>query len=185
MSNSKRRSPTIVWRDAVRDSGLDGTAKAVAYTLSTYMNGKAEAFPSKATLAAGASVCNRAADRAILRLESNGFLRVARTRGRKSNHYYGVHPTPYPGTGLTPYGETGLETANPVRKNTPTPYETTSNPVPSDPLSSYEIEKEIGAALCARCNAAPPAHEDAKLCADCARPVETEAKRAVFQGRAL
>ena len=141
MSNSKRRSPTIVWRDAVRDSDLDGTAKAVAYTLSTYMNGKAEAFPSKATLAAGASLCDRAADRAILRLEATGFLRVERTRGRMSNRYYGAHPNPVPEYGVNPVRGDGVRDHQPRTNDTPTPYETTSNPVPSDPLSSSEIEK--------------------------------------------
>jgi Helix-turn-helix domain len=93
MSNPTRRSPTIAWRIPVRESDLDTAAKAVAYTLSTYMNGRAVAFPSKETLAAGASVSKRAADRAVERLQLAGFLLVAKTKGRTSNRYAAALPT--------------------------------------------------------------------------------------------
>ncbi len=107
-----RRSPTINWREAVRDSDLDTTAKAVAFTLSTYMNGKAEAFPSKVTLAEGASVSKRAADGAIDRLEQSGFLHVARTKGRASNRYSACTPTVQADAGLTVQADAGFKEGN-------------------------------------------------------------------------
>jgi hypothetical protein len=78
-----------VWRDAVRDSELDATAKLVAFVLSTYMNGRGCARPSKETLAAGASLSSgrRAVDHAVDRLEGAGFLEVERSRGRTANRY--------------------------------------------------------------------------------------------------
>ena len=83
------KSVVAAWRDAVRDSGLDKTAKLVAHTLSTYMNGAGTAFPSKATLARGASLkATRAVDTAIKRLEAEGFLAVDRSVGGTSSNLY-------------------------------------------------------------------------------------------------
>jgi hypothetical protein len=144
MSNPTRRSPTIAWRIAVRESDLDTTAKAVAYTLSTYMNGRAVAFPSKETLAAGASVSKRAADRAVERLQLAGFLLVAKTKGRTSNRYAAALPTVSAPTGLTVSPPTPLGDANRVPGDTSTLYLVTSNRVNSDTRSSSEIEKEVG-----------------------------------------
>jgi hypothetical protein len=104
------------WRDALRDSDLDTTAKTVGYTIATYWNGRGlSAFPSKTTIAAGAGLHSvRAADRAVLRLERAGFLDVSRSRGRRSNTYTATLPTPHGGTGSTPYGGAGLNGSNPV-----------------------------------------------------------------------
>lgn len=78
-----------VFRNAIRDSDLDRTAKLVAFTLSTYMDSQGSAFPSKATLAAGASLGRgkRAVDAAIDRLEAHGFIEISRSRGGNSNTY--------------------------------------------------------------------------------------------------
>jgi hypothetical protein len=143
MSNSTRRSPTIVWRIAVRESDLDTTAKAVAYTLSTYMNGR-ERSPPKRRFAAGASVSKRAADRAVERLQLAGFLLVAKTKGRTSNRYAAALPTVSAPTGLTVSPPTPLGDANRVPGDTSTLYLVTSNRVNSDTRSSSEIEKEVG-----------------------------------------
>jgi len=76
------------WRNAIRDSDLDRTAKGVAYTLSTYMNGAGEAFPSKDTLAAGAGLgSRRSVDVAVDKLEAEGFVTILRSRGRRSFRY--------------------------------------------------------------------------------------------------
>ena len=86
MSGQRLPVPAI-FRDAIRDSGLDLRAKLVAHTISTYMNGAGDAYPSKATIARGASMGVRTADRAIERLEAAGLLRVDRSGGRVSNTY--------------------------------------------------------------------------------------------------
>jgi hypothetical protein len=74
-----RKSLSAVWRDAIRDSELDATTKLVAYTLSTYANGRGSAYPSRATIAAGAGISLRnlrPVDAALDRLEAAGFLQV-------------------------------------------------------------------------------------------------------------
>jgi DNA-binding transcriptional regulator YhcF (GntR family) len=79
-----------VWRDALRDSDLPSTPKLVALVLSTYLNGRGYGFPSRRTLAQGASLGSglRSVDRAIAELEREGFLDVERSRGRSSHRYY-------------------------------------------------------------------------------------------------
>ena len=83
----------ILWRDAIRDSDLDSTAKLVAHTLSTYMNGAGVCWPSKSTLAQGAGKSKRTVDGAIERLASAGFLTISQSRGRSSNGYTASNPT--------------------------------------------------------------------------------------------
>jgi hypothetical protein len=94
-----------VWRNAIRDSELDKTAKLVAFVLSTYMDAAGRAFPSKATLSLGASLGagKRAVDKAIVRLEEAGLLQVTRSRGRRSFRYQAV---------LTSRARAGLNGAN-------------------------------------------------------------------------
>jgi hypothetical protein len=84
------RKPLVgVWRDALRDSGLGSTPKLVGLVLSTYLNGNGYGFPSRRTLAKGASlgVGLRSVDAAIGELERGGFLSVERSRGRSSHRY--------------------------------------------------------------------------------------------------
>lgn len=85
--SSTRKGLSAVWRDAIRDSDLDRTAKAVAFVLSTYVDGRGQAFPSLETLAAGASVTARSVYPALARLEGNGFLYVQRSKTRRGNRY--------------------------------------------------------------------------------------------------
>jgi len=54
----------LAWRNAVRDSDLDSTAKLAGHTLSTYMTGRGLAYPSRETLARGASLALRSVDAA-------------------------------------------------------------------------------------------------------------------------
>jgi hypothetical protein len=88
------KSLPAVWRDAVRDSQLDRTAKLVALVLSTYFNARAVAWPSRGTLARGASVSDRAVDSALARLEHAGFLLIERTTGGRqiTNRYLALLP---------------------------------------------------------------------------------------------
>jgi hypothetical protein len=93
-SDDRSGRPVVaVWRNAVRDSPLDTTAKAVALVLSTYMNNLGAAFPSKRTLAAGASLSStRSVDAAINRVEAAGLLEIVRSRGHRSNSYLAIVP---------------------------------------------------------------------------------------------
>jgi DNA-binding PadR family transcriptional regulator len=92
---ARGKSRVAVWRDAVRDSQLDRTSKAVAWCLSTYMDRHGHARPSRQTLAAGSSLSDRAVDTALQRLEAAGYLAVARTRGgnNRTNAYVSLLPS--------------------------------------------------------------------------------------------
>jgi hypothetical protein len=148
--------PTV-WRDAIRDSTLDATAKAVAWTLSTYMNGRGEAWPSKNTLAVGASKSKRAVDGAIVRITRAGYLDVSQSKGRSSNRYQAKLPTLQAVARLTVQADAPLEVANPADRGTSTLQESTLNPAgidtptlqlpapESEGESVFESEAESGA----------------------------------------
>ena len=91
----------IVWREAIADSELDATAKLVAHTISTYMNGAGDSFPGKDSIARRASLGKRAVDRAIDRLDAKGYLHVQRSKGRRPNHYWAAVPNRVVGTWCT------------------------------------------------------------------------------------
>jgi hypothetical protein len=85
----------FVWRKVLRDSSVDRTAKLVGFVLATYMDSGGLAWPSRDTLAAGASITSRAVDLAVPRLEAAGLLKVERDyRGGRSkvNKYLAVIP---------------------------------------------------------------------------------------------
>ena len=123
--------PTV-WRDAIRDSELDATAKAVAWALSTYMNGRGEAWPSKETLAVGASKSKRAVDGAIVRIARAGYLGVSQSKGRSSNRYQAKLPTLQAVAEITLQANALLNNANPAALSTPTMQESTLNPAGID-----------------------------------------------------
>lgn len=76
------------WRNAIRDSDLDATAKLVALVLSTYMNSAGECYPARATLAKNCRCAVRTVERAVTRIESAGLLDVSRTAGRGHSNRY-------------------------------------------------------------------------------------------------
>lgn len=104
------------WRDALRDSSLDTTAKAVGFVIATYWRSNGTgAFPAKATIAEGASLRSvRAVDNAVLRLEDACFIDVSRSKGRSSNTYLATLPTTHLDAGSTPHDGTGFEESNPA-----------------------------------------------------------------------
>ena len=131
MSGAKLPVPAI-FRDALRDSSLDRTAKAVGFVISTYMDGRGVAFPSKATIAKGASLGDgrRSVDKAVNWIEEAGLLEVAHSRGRTANTYR------VPGA---------LLTAHAVRRSTahdssPTAHETTPTAHRGAPESAQGAE---------------------------------------------
>jgi hypothetical protein len=103
-----RRAAVIEWREAIADSELDRTAKLVGHTIGLYMRADGTgAFPAKETIAKRASIESvRTVDAAVKRLEAAGFLDVDRSRGRRSNRYRAVVPTPQ--------GAAGFARANPA-----------------------------------------------------------------------
>lgn len=106
------------WRNAVRDSELDVTAKVVAWTLDTYMDSHGDGWPSLALLAAGAGVDVRTVIRAVKRLELAGLIGVTRSRGRHANRYHATIQNR--DTGVTVNGDRGVtrtlseDASNPV-----------------------------------------------------------------------
>jgi len=75
------------WRDQIRDSQLDASAKVTAFVLSSYMDANGEAWPAQQTLAAGTSLSVDSIHRATVRLQHAGFLDVTRSRGRGAHVY--------------------------------------------------------------------------------------------------
>src|SRR5436309_3407100 len=75
------------WREAVRESDLDSTAKLVAFALSTFMDAEGRTRRSRATIAAASSLNVRTVDEALRRLETAGLLEVLRNTGRHANFY--------------------------------------------------------------------------------------------------
>jgi hypothetical protein len=120
MSRVSERAQLAEWRDALRDSELDSTAKLLGFVLSTWWdrNGRG-AFPSKPTMAAASGLSKRAVDGAVNRLETAGFIDVSRSRGRTSNRYSATLPTVQP----------------PARLNGPNRASDDSQPCKSRPLT--------------------------------------------------
>jgi Helix-turn-helix domain len=115
------------WRDAIRASELDASAKLVALVLATYANATGECWPSKQTLYEGCSLSARVVDRAVLRLEETGFVDVKRSVGRVVNRYFLRIPNPVPEAGVDPVPGSGVDHSQPRqqprREPPPTPSE--------------------------------------------------------------
>jgi hypothetical protein len=117
-----------VWRDALRESEQRNTPKLVGLVLSTYMNGNGHAYPSRGTLAHGASLSVKAVDTALRELEQGGFLEIARTRGRRTHTYTTILPT----------------TANEVRRSEWEASAATANEVPGNAEANGESDAANG-----------------------------------------
>jgi hypothetical protein len=174
------------WRDAIRDDlELDATALLVGYSLSTHLNGRGEAWPSKDTLARESRKSKRAVDGAITRLVAAGYLKVSQpSRGRKSNVYQAVIPTVQAVAGLTVQADAPLEDANPASFDTSTLQGPTPTLQAAAPESGFkaknpppEVEEAAGPEMkeprkCDECGASAPvgAWPDGRsLCNDCGR----------------
>lgn len=104
----------IDWRNAIRDSDLDRTAKLVCFVISTYMNGKGEAYPAKETIASGAGLGKgkRSVDQAVNRIEAAGYLGVERFKGRRSFRYLATTPNVAPAATFNLAADAPLKGAN-------------------------------------------------------------------------
>jgi hypothetical protein len=137
------------WRNALRDSELDRTAKLVGFVLSTYMDGRGAAWPAKTTLAEVASLGregqkgNTAVDTAIDRLEGAGLLVVDRRRGRRGFLYTAVIPRADGGfdslESLATAGDNGV--VNPSRNGAKSLADSTEIPRPGEG-ESVESERK-------------------------------------------
>jgi len=110
------------WRQELRRTTLDPTAKLVGLVLSTYMDGAGRAQVSRSTLADGCAVSVSTVLRAVRRLERAGLLGVDRA-GRlqhlpsryQARSRGGVPATPDSrgSTGATPNGSQGWQILGP------------------------------------------------------------------------
>jgi DNA-binding MarR family transcriptional regulator len=105
-----------LWRDAIRDSELDRSARLCAFVLSSYMNGAGDTFVGKELVGKGAGLVVRAVDEAINRLEAAGYVTVIRSKGGRPNHYLAA--TPHGHAGLTPHEDAGSANGNPAYRST-------------------------------------------------------------------
>lgn len=92
---ARKTSRLLAWRKAIAASDLSSTQKLVALVLSLHMNGDgASCFPSQKTVAAEASLTERAVRDTIPKLVEAGWIR--REQGRRVNghpdHYYATTP---------------------------------------------------------------------------------------------
>ena len=168
---SPAKSVVAVWRDAVRDSELDRTAKLVGHTLSTYANANGTAYPSRRVLAEGASLGRglRAVDAALRKLQDAGFLAIERSRGRSSHGYtLTLPPTAHE------MRRSEWETAQRVRgqrrtDRPPTAHESTFNGARRAPKSVESVESGRRGAL----SAPSPLPEDECMGCREVRPLHT------------
>jgi len=136
-----RKSVLAVWRDAVRDSSLSTTCKSVAWCLSTYMDARGVAWPSRGLLARGSSLGAglRSVDRALRELEAAGFVTIERSRGRSSHRYLAGIPA-------TAHEMRRSEWAT-ARQATPNRANGASNRAANAPESIESVESRAGAPI--------------------------------------
>ena len=144
-----RKSLLAVWRDAVRDSELDRTAKLVAHTLSTYLNGNGHGFPSQRTLAAGASLSDRAIYKATVSLERAGFLEVEWSRGRSSHRYVATLPATANAVRRSEWSTANPASANPER-DAPNPERRSHESVESAESGALSRDRRFESAVALR-----------------------------------
>jgi Helix-turn-helix domain len=121
----------------VRDSDtLPKEDKLVLFTLSTYMNSAGgNAYPAKDRLAANTGLSKRRVDTAVNTAESEGYLAVIRSHGRRSNRYQATLPTLHPLHGCN---------TSTLHEETPTLHSDTSNPAPGAPELEVRTRNELG-----------------------------------------
>ena len=106
------RAPLAEWRDALRDSDLDSTARLAGFVISTYANASGLTFVGKELIAAGIAARSiRTADEAVNRLERAGYLHVTRPLGGRPNRYLLTLPTPQSAARCTPQLAAGYPAA--------------------------------------------------------------------------
>jgi hypothetical protein len=161
-----RRGYVIAWRETIRDSELSPTAKLVGFVLSTYMNAKGEAHPSKATLARGASVSVPTIKRTLRELDRGKYLTIATSGGRFSNWYRAAFPTGSFTTPLTGSPTTLLDDSNGVKSNTQR--DQTSKPTGS-PMTPevVEIEKRSRRREISNCTTCGGLLDEDNYCDEC------------------
>lgn len=83
--------PTV-WARALRDHGPeDSTLRLALLVLRTYMNRDGEAYPSQATIAAGAALAEFTVRRALARAEQSGWIERYERRGPASGQAWRRH----------------------------------------------------------------------------------------------
>lgn len=170
-----RRKPLVsVWRDAVRDSPLRSTPKLVGLVLSTYLDGRGMAWPSRNTLAAGAGLSDRAVDSAITTLKREGFLQVEHSKGRRPNVYQATLPATANELRRSEWATANLATSNSEPRDTnserrsPESFESAGKPGAAASTGAAPVEECFGCGsirellgadfhYCVACSAAAPA----------------------------
>lgn len=150
--------PTV-WRDAVRDSNLDPTAKLIAYTVSTFMNGTGSCYPRKLLIAVRCGRSVRTVDRAIRRIELAGYLVVGRSLGRTSNRYEATLPNPVTHDGVSEGSNPVTDVSQPRHgcRSTPSPVSHESELKASESVSTRADARGGRAARAGRKRAGAPA----------------------------
>lgn len=110
--------------------------KGVLIALADHANSQRICWPSRERIALFAGLCVRAVDRQIKELEKRGFIRVDRSKGRRSHHYLLLlpvtsNPAPHARLNGAPHAGFGNQNEAPdARKQS---ILCSFNPVPSAP----------------------------------------------------
>lgn len=161
-----RKSLLAVWRDTLRDSELSSTVKLVGHTLSTWMNGRGTCWPSRSTIAKGASLSDRSVDAALDKLSSEQFLEIKKSQGGNQEH-----TNLY--TATLPAGANEVRRSEWERANLTTPRGETDDSKGRTSFAQKRVESERKA----RTDAAAPDGASSVLCPeddcpDCGKRVE-------------
>jgi len=98
----ERRSERLRWKIAVRESDLPSTQRLAAYAFDTFANADGRAFPSTAALAAATGLSRRSILRALVALESKGWLvRIGEVRAKRGGSSIPIRQTAKPSSSLT------------------------------------------------------------------------------------
>jgi hypothetical protein len=113
------------------------------------MNTAGEAFPSKATISAGASLGSgkRAVDKAIDRLEAAQFLGVTKSKGRRPFRYQVAFPTSQTDATLTTQADATFSDPNVALTDAQRRTNGTSTSQTGATEVGIEIEREVGVDL--------------------------------------
>jgi hypothetical protein len=82
----------LKWTLALRDSDQPSTAKHVGLNLSLRMDADGYCYPGRALQSRETSLDTRTIDRAIVRLETGGWLKVKHSTGKHVNEYWATLP---------------------------------------------------------------------------------------------
>jgi hypothetical protein len=155
----RSRAFVVLWREHLRESDVDRTAKLVGHTLSTYMNPEGWARVGKETLARTCSMTDRGVDGGVNRLEAAGLISVKRSRGGNAlsevNEYQAIGITGEPRSRVPGNGKRSAGNGVPLSRERRSPEVVE---VDERARTRAAISHEITRCVCEECGVGGGAH---------------------------